>query len=212
MVLADTGLHQTQGEEIPEIRWVHGDDLCDCTFQRLGEWTNPYLAKTMRVRMCCMWAELEKMFPHLVQHIPAFYNENTDLFETDFIEWNSPDGEMPRALWHRQLSVAMGLPLDEIRNRTNGKESPGPVPRIVEPAREVPKRELAMENSQNDIVLTLLGRKDMELEMERQRNSALIQVIVGLKNGSVKLDDIDIGEAPQESSNGVSEKAESSGN
>ena len=127
MVLADTGLHQTRGEEIPEIRWVHGDDLCDCTFQRLGEWTNPYLAKTMRVRMCCMWVELEKMFPHLVQHIPAFYNENTDLFETDFIEWNSPDGEMPRALWHRQLSVAMGLPLDEIRNRTNGKESPGPV-------------------------------------------------------------------------------------
>ena len=37
----------------------------------------------------------------------------------------------------------------------------------------------------------------------------LVQVMVGLKNGSVKLDDIDIGETPQESSNGVPEKAES---
>ena len=36
---------------IPEIQWKHGDDLCDCTFQRIGFWTNPYLAKTLQVRL-----------------------------------------------------------------------------------------------------------------------------------------------------------------
>jgi len=113
---------------VPEVRWTHGDDLCDCTFQRIGEWTNPYLARTLRVRFCCIWAELYKDHPAFVQEIPAYYSENTDRFETEPIEWNAEDAEMPRHLWYRQLAILHGRPLGEIRAMFETKEPPGRVP------------------------------------------------------------------------------------
>ena len=64
-------------EHIPEIRWEHGDDLCDCTFQRIGYWTNPYLGRTLEFRICCSWSKLIELHPELqefVREIPAFDN------------------------------------------------------------------------------------------------------------------------------------------
>lgn len=112
------------GGNVPEMTWTHGDDLCDCTFQRIGEWTNPYLARTMRVRMCCIWAEMYKQFPQFVQEIPAYYNENADQFEPKPQKWNAEDADMPRALWHRQMAIEMGMPLGTIRRMLEGKTPP----------------------------------------------------------------------------------------
>ena len=104
-------------EQIPEIRWKHGDDLCDCTFQRIGYWTNPYLAKTLEFRMCCAWKTFGEMFPEIgqfIREIPAFDNYNENRWVSEPMEWNT-DYDMPRALWYRQLAVKTGKTLDEIR-------------------------------------------------------------------------------------------------
>lgn len=109
--------------EMPEIQWVQGDDLCDCTFQRIGEWTNPYIGRTLRVRMCCIWAELYKEYPQFVQEIPAFYNYNEDRFETEPWMWNGED-DMPVDIWHRQLAVLRHEPLEVIREKFEGLKPP----------------------------------------------------------------------------------------
>jgi hypothetical protein len=103
-------------DDIPEVRWMHGDDLCDCSFQRIGEWTNPYIAKTLRVRFCCIWEELHKQYPDFVQTIPGYFDENDDKIVTDPAEWDG-DTDMPRALWHRQIQAVTNRPLDEIRKK-----------------------------------------------------------------------------------------------
>jgi hypothetical protein len=113
---------------IPEVRWVHGDDLCDCAFQRIGEWTNPYLARTLRVRMCCIWADLYEQYPEFVQEVPAYYDENRDLFETEPMDWNAEDWDMPRYLWYRQVAAQSGRPLAEVRERLQYLEPPKRVP------------------------------------------------------------------------------------
>lgn len=111
-------------DSLPEIKWQHDDDLCDCTFQRIGEWTNPYLARTMRVRFCCVWAEILRDYPQYVEEIPAFYNYNEDKFVRDAWEWDSKDADMPRALWYRQIQTITGRPLEEIREKFHDKEPP----------------------------------------------------------------------------------------
>lgn len=121
------GLLQTFG--IPEIKWTHGDDLCDCTFQQIGEWTNPYIARTLRVRWCCILSELMDEFPQFVQEIPAYYNENTDLMEDVPQEWNVEDSDMPRHLFHRQLAVMRNEPISKIRRDFADIESPKAVPK-----------------------------------------------------------------------------------
>lgn len=112
------------GGEIPEITWQHGDDACNCTFQRIGEWTNPYIARTLRVRFCCIWAELYKQFPQFVQEIPAHWNENEGRFDAKPQEWNAEDADMPKHLWHRQMAVLLGLPLNDVRRVLEGQEPP----------------------------------------------------------------------------------------
>lgn len=112
------------GGEIPEIEWTHGDDLCDCTFQRIGQWTNPYLGRTLRVRFCCIWAELHKQYPQFVQEIPAYCDLNTGQFDSRPAEWDSEDSDMPRALWHRHMAVKLGLPLADIRKMLEGENPP----------------------------------------------------------------------------------------
>lgn len=100
--------------ELPEVEWLHGDDLCDCTFQRIGMWKNPYLAETMEIRLCCVWAKLGEMFPEYVRSIPAYRDENTQTWVTEPWEWNGED-EMPKALWHRQLARKLDISVAEAR-------------------------------------------------------------------------------------------------
>lgn len=109
---------------IPEVNWQYGDDLCECTFQRIGMWTNPYIARTLKVRLCCLWAKLYAMFPECVQEIPAFMDyTDGDRYEPKPQKWNG-DTDMPRHLWHRQMAVELGIPLPNVRKLLAGKKPP----------------------------------------------------------------------------------------
>src|SRR3990167_1322326 len=80
---------------IPGGRWILGDNLCDCAFQRIGDWTNPYIAQTLRVRLCCLWEKMFAQYPELVQRIPAYYDMNRDVYVSTPAEWGSQDMDMP---------------------------------------------------------------------------------------------------------------------
>lgn len=110
--------------EVAGVEWQHGDDLCDCTFQRIGMWTNPYIGKTLKYRFCCIWAELAKAYPQFVQEIPAFLDTNSETFVEGVAEWASLDADMPRALWYRQLSTLTGKPLAAIRDEYADQDPP----------------------------------------------------------------------------------------
>ena len=113
------------GTGIPEENWAHGDDLCDCTFQRIGLWTNPYIGRTLKVRLCCIWAKIYAMFPECVQEIPAFMDYNNgDRYVPAPAPWDSEDEDMPVALWHRQEAVRLRLPLPQVRKLLQGQASP----------------------------------------------------------------------------------------
>ena len=126
-------------EQIPEIMWEHGDDLCDCTFHRIGSWTNPYLGKTLRIRMCCIWKELYKDYPQFVQEIPAYYDENTDSYEIEPAPWDSEDDDMPVHIWHRQVAFVTGKPLAQVRDELAGQSPPKKVRRGTAPPRSPAK-------------------------------------------------------------------------
>lgn len=115
---------------LPDVTWILGDDLCDCTFQRIAEWTNPYIARTLRVRLCCIFAELYKQYPQFVQDIPGYYDENRHRFVLEPRAWDSEEMAMPRYLWHRQLASVTGRDVAEIRTllKDADAERPGPVP------------------------------------------------------------------------------------
>jgi hypothetical protein len=115
---------------LPEKQWRVHDDLCDCVYQRIGMWTNPYLAETLEVRQCCIWAELYKMFPHLVRTIPAFWDYNADEWVTEPAEWNGED-DMPQSMWHRQLARKLNISVPEARE-LNAKAPKGK-PRYPKP-------------------------------------------------------------------------------
>lgn len=130
-------------ERQPGVRWLLGDDLCDCIFQRIGEWTNPYLAQTLRVRLCCLWEELYRAYPQHVQRLDAYYDHNRDAYVAEPREWDSEDAAMPRYLWYRQLARRTGKGLADIRREYAGREAerPRPVPagasrRAVQPSPE----------------------------------------------------------------------------
>lgn len=125
--------------QLPDVRWKSHDDLCDCVYQRIGMWTNPYLGETLEVRMCCIWGELYKQYPQFVRLVPAFldYGHN-DEWITEPAEWNGED-EMPKALWYRQLARKQGRSVESIRAeysekdelRPKGQKIPEPVPFIL---------------------------------------------------------------------------------
>lgn len=123
---------------LPDVQWQHEDDLCDCTYQRIGMWKNPYLAETLEIRLCCVWAELAKQYPDFVRTIPGYFNENTKQWETQPWEWNG-EAEMPRAIWYRHLARKLDRPLAEIRAeyaerdelRPKGYVKPEPVPLFI---------------------------------------------------------------------------------
>ncbi len=100
---------------LPDIQWKQNDDLCDCVYQRVGMYTNPYLAETLEIRMCCIWEEIYKVFPEHVRLVPAFWNYNTDEWVTEPMEWNGED-DMPVSIWHRQLARQRGISVAEARS------------------------------------------------------------------------------------------------
>lgn len=112
---------------LPETVWLHGDDACDCTFQRIGLWKNPYIGETLEVRMCCIWGELYKLFPQHVRSTPA-YLDGEDEWRAGQAEWNG-ETEMPRALWYRQLARHTGKPLADVRSEYGALTPPQGTPR-----------------------------------------------------------------------------------
>ena len=110
---------------IPEEEWGIQDDLCDCVFQRIAWFTNPYIGRTMEVRLCCVWAEILKDYPQFIREIPGYDVQNVDVktYDPKPMEWNGED-DMPRAIWNRQLAVQMGLPIETVRNMTRDEEPP----------------------------------------------------------------------------------------
>ncbi len=97
-------LEQAQAIAAQQEVWNIQDDLCDCVFQRIGYWFNPYLGETLETRICCLYAEWEKQYPHLFRRTQA-----------EPAEWNG-ESDMPRSLWHRQLSNHLGVPVSEARD------------------------------------------------------------------------------------------------
>lgn len=116
-------------EDFPEVRWIHGDDLCNCTFQRIGHWTNPYIAETLEVRLCCIWEELYKQYPDYVRRMGGFWNQNTGEYESEPADWDNDEMDMPKALWHRQLARRKSMSLDDVR--TNYRQRSGERPKKV---------------------------------------------------------------------------------
>lgn len=92
--------------------WDVHDDACDCTYQRIGYWNNPYIGETLEVRLCCVWAEFERQYPQF--------------FRRTQIEPATWDGEadMPRSIWHRQLAKANGVGISEAREFAAGQDAP----------------------------------------------------------------------------------------
>ncbi len=95
-----------QSNQIAEARegvWNVQDDLCDCVYQRVNTWWNPYIGEFLETRLCCVWAKFEEMWPELFRRTksePAMWNGEAD---------------MPPAIWHRQMANHLGVPLAEAR-------------------------------------------------------------------------------------------------
>lgn len=174
------------GGEVPEFQWEIGDDECDCVFQRIGDWTNPYIGRTMRVRLCCMWAEIYKDYPQFVQEIPAYFNWTTREFEHEPHEWNGED-DMPTAFWHRQLAAETGLSLPEVREKFKDIAPPKGVkrPKVVQPPA---MRETMSEHE-------VIGRQLMEIERLQTQLNDTISVVHALKTGEITLDRIELHDA-----------------
>lgn len=114
MTLSPGLLEALSISELPDVQWLNEDDLCDCTFQRIGMWKNPYLAETLEIRLCCVWAELAKQYPDFVRTIPGYWDDNNKEWITQPWDWNG-ESAMPKALWLRQLARKQDRPLSEIR-------------------------------------------------------------------------------------------------
>ena len=108
-------------ENLPD-RWLSGDDKCDCTYQRIGSWHNPYIGTTLQVRLCCLWAEIYKEYPDFVQEIPAFWDGNHVAPVTGPQPWDSEDMDMPLPIWYRQLAREQGRSVADIRAEYQHKQ------------------------------------------------------------------------------------------
>ena len=166
--------------EMPEITWTHGDDLCNCTFQRIGDWANPYIARTRRVRVCCLENRMLEGNEDLVQDIPGYYNENTGDFETEPWVWDGED-DMPEHLFMRQTAIIQGLSLDETRVKFEGVEPPKGIarPKVVEKRRSMSEHEV-------------IGQQVMKIQELEKRNDILISVIHSIKKGELDIEQIEL--------------------
>ena len=137
-VLERAVLDALQAGAFPDIVWNHEDDKCDCVYQRIGFWTNPYLAETLEVRMCCIWADLYKSYPDFVRTIPAYWNQNAKAWEAEAQPWNG-EADMPKSIWYRQLARQQGRSVADIRaeyqdrddERPRGKQKSQPCPFLL---------------------------------------------------------------------------------
>lgn len=122
---------------LPESFWDTNDDACDCTYVRIGMWTNPYLAETLEVRWCCIWAEMFKLFPQFVRVTPAWLDQNAKAWEPEPRAWDGED-EMPASLWYRQLSRFSGDSVGTVRALYSNRddERPRGTPRPPMPEEE----------------------------------------------------------------------------
>ena len=84
--------------------WDAEDDLCDCTYQRIGYWNNPYIGETLEVRFCCVWAEFEKQYPQFFRRT-----------QIEPAAWNG-ESDMPKSIWHRQIAAFEGISLEGARS------------------------------------------------------------------------------------------------
>ena len=167
--------------EMPEIRWEQGDDHCNCTFQRLGFWTNPYIGRTLRVRICCIWAELYKDYPQFVQEIPAFENySDGDKYEYEPHEWNG-EADMPAHLWHRQLAVLRNEPIEDIRERFENVPPPKGTPR----PKVVAQREVMSEHE-------IIGQQVVRIQALESETSQLVSLIHALVKEEIPLDHVEL--------------------
>ena len=166
---------------IPEEQWTNQDDLCNCTFQRTGDWANPYLGRTQRVRICCLFSELYEQYPHLVQEIPAYYDENTGEWESKPREWDG-EQDMPTAIWHRQLAVKTGMPLEDIRDVYANQSPPKGTPR---------ENEMVQQETQVN-PWELYAKKNIEAENLQNGLNSAIDVIKALKEGELDIERIEI--------------------
>lgn len=101
--------------------WSNQDDLCDCTYQRAGYWNNPYIGETYEVRICCLYAEFEKMWPQ--------YFKRTQI---EAAHWNGED-DMPASIWYRQIAKGAGVPVSLARKIADGLTPPKGTPRTPKP-------------------------------------------------------------------------------
>lgn len=123
---------------LPETVWGTWDDECDCTYIRIGFFTNPYLAETLEIRLCCIWKQFGDLFPGAVRTTAAYFDGNAGEWVTEPREW---DGEfdMPRSVWYRQLARRTGRQLADIRATYARQEPPKGRPRVAaKPARRWP--------------------------------------------------------------------------
>lgn len=109
----------------PEEFWDCQDDACDCTYQRILMWTNPYIGETLEVRACCIWKELYQLFPQHVRVTPAFLDGNKNEWVPEPREWDA-DFPMPKAIWYRHLARKEGRPVGEIRKEYSLKDEERP--------------------------------------------------------------------------------------
>lgn len=158
MTLSDTAVADIVAAMgvLPEAFWTNQDDGCDCTYQRIGMWSNPYIAETLEVRLCCIWAELYKLFPEHVRVTPAFLNHNTEEWETTPKDWDG-ETDMPEAIWYRHLARKHGSTVAEARERYAHLSPPKGIPRPAAP--QVP--------TVNDFFLTALEVLGEEVERLR---------------------------------------------
>lgn len=166
---------------LPEQIWEIHDDECDCTFQRIGFWTNPYMGETMRVRLCCVWAEMEKTWPEFFQHTHAAWDYNKDEWSVATQTWDG-ETQMERAVWYRQLANEQGLPLDVIREKYRLEEPPA--------GRQQPKEEPQVQAQIGDI-FSAYGQLYMEKQQVLTGLEQTLAVLRGVKDGSLSLNDIE---------------------
>ena len=123
---------------LPDEVWTNQDDKCDCVYQRIYQARNIYLAETHEIRLCCIWAELGKMWPQFVRTTPGYWEPNKQAWLTEPQEWNG-ESEMPKAIWYRHLARKFGRSLEDIRAeysekdelRPKGAPIPEPIPFIL---------------------------------------------------------------------------------
>lgn len=106
--------------------WNVNDDLCDCVYQRIGSWFNPYIGERYEVRLCCVWAEMEKQWPQFFRRV-----------QIEPAEWNG-EADMPRSIWHRQIARAGGMSVADARELVRDRESPRGVPLKEKPVLWLP--------------------------------------------------------------------------